>query len=114
LSDAAPGGRLWFPQVSAGALDSITVDNFVDFNLLLSIVALNISLVYMKYFLSTNGIKVNWLWGWGRDFRILRRICRTNATSTLIRDKAKKIMYSIYFSIGYLIATGVFGVVFSR
>jgi hypothetical protein len=88
------------------------MSDFIGFNLFLSIAALNISLIYMKYFLSTNGFKINWIRGWGQDFSAVKQI--SNAPDDPLRGEARKVVYSIYFSIGYLIATGVFGVIFSR
>ena len=88
------------------------MDDFVGFNLFLSIAALNISLIYMKYFLSTHGFKTNWIGGWGQDFSAVKQI--SNSPYDPLRGEARKVVYSIYFSVGYLIATGVFGVIFSK
>ena len=88
------------------------MDDFIGFNLFLSIAALNISLIYMKYFLSAHGFKINWIGGWGREFSTLKQI--SNSPHDSLRGEARKVVYGIYFSVGYLIATGVFGVIFSR
>lgn len=88
------------------------MDDFIGFNLFLSIAALNISLIYMKYFLSTHGFKTNWIGGWGQDFSAVKQI--SNSPYDPLHGEARKIVYSIYFSVGYLIATGVFGVIFSK
>jgi hypothetical protein len=97
---------------SAGTLDATTMNEFIGFNLFLSMAAFNISLIYMKYFLSTNGFKINWLWGWGREFSTVKQI--SNSLHNSLRGEARKVVYGIYFSVGYLIGAGVFGVIFSK
>ena len=86
--------------------------DLIGFNLFLSIAAFIGSLIYMKYFLSANGFEINWLWGWDRDFSIVKKISKSSDSP--LRGGARKLAYGIYFSVGYLIATGVCGVIFSK
>ena len=58
----------------------------------------------MKYFLYTHKYKVNWFWGWGRDYGLLKYIMKYDA-SMAIRKKSSRIISGLHISMGYLILT---------
>jgi hypothetical protein len=81
------------------------MNTFLEFNLLVSILAIIYSLVSMKYFLHIHGYKVNWFWGWRRDYRKLKYIIKYSDDPPAVKKKSSKIISQLHISTGYLVLT---------
>jgi len=75
-----------------------SINDFLEVNLFIGIVIINAVLIYNKYVLKSDGHKVYWVWGWWRDYQIIKTI-----------PKYKHLKRILYGSLVYLMGILVLG-----
>jgi hypothetical protein len=75
------------------------MNDFLEANLFVAIAIINAVLIYNKYILRSDGYEINWVWGWWRDYQIIKTIPKYKTL--------KKISYACF---SYLFGILVLGV----
>ena len=76
-----------------------SINDFLGVNLFIAIAMINALLIYNKYVLKSDGHDVYWVWGWWRDYQIIKTT-----------PKYKNLKRILYASFLYLIGVLVLGV----
>jgi len=76
-----------------------SMNNFLEANLFIAIVIINTVLIYNKCVLKSDGHKVYWVWGWWRDYQIIKTIPKYK--------NLKRILYASFLYLAGILVLGV-------
>ena len=76
-----------------------SISDFLEANLFIAIGIINFVLIYNKYVLRSDGYEINWVWGWWRDYQLIRT-----------KPKYKTLKSILYACFSYLLGILVLGV----